>query len=91
MLQIKFSKQFSSDWDNIIKYIQKDFGTVYADKITGELEKIVKILSVFPEIGKQNLNYKKFRTFIFRKSVTTYTFNSKHIIFLRIVDERNIK
>ena len=90
MRQVIITKKFETDWDNIVAYIQDNFGLIYAVQITGELEKLFITLSEFPEIGKKNFVDSNRRSFVFRQSVLTYYFTKEEIIFSRVFDSRSI-
>jgi plasmid stabilization system protein ParE len=89
--QIQISKQFISDWDKISIYIQGTFGITHIMTISYELDKLLDLLALLPEMGRRNLKKKNLRTFIFRKSVIVYSFTKKQVSFLRIIDGRTVK
>ena len=88
-LKIVLSKKADKDFDDIINYIKKDFGSQAAINFKELILNFLDLLQTFPEIGSLELPNKNLRAFVAHKRLKIfYRIDGKRIIILRLFDTR---
>ena len=88
-LKVNFTKKADYDFDNILKYIQNEFGSSTAIRFKGLVIDLATLLESFPEIGSLELYNKNIRVFVIHRRLKVYyRIKSDHVIILRLFDTR---
>ncbi|MFA6246492.1 MAG: type II toxin-antitoxin system RelE/ParE family toxin [Mucilaginibacter sp.] len=88
-LKVVLSKKADKDFDDIINYIKKDFGSQPAVNFKALILNFLDLLQAFPEIGSLELSNKNLRAFVAHKRLKIfYRVDSNRIIILRLFDTR---
>ena len=87
--EVVFTRRAENDFDNILNYIQADFGSRSAEHFRNLIVEFVKILESFPEIGTIELEDKGIRGSVIHKRLKVfYRIKNKRVIILRLFDTR---
>nr|WP_067061951.1 type II toxin-antitoxin system RelE/ParE family toxin [Mucilaginibacter sp. L294] len=88
-LKVVLSKKADKDFDDIINYIKKDFGSQRAISFKELILNFLDLLQAFPEIGSLELSDSNLRAFVAHKRLKIfYRIDTKKIIILRFFDTR---
>jgi glutamate synthase domain-containing protein 1 len=83
---IKLRKKFQTSLATTYKYVWEKFGESSADAFEAEINNILLIISILPEIGivlyKNNYIYKN------KLNIFVYSFNKKEIVFKVMLNTR---
>ena len=88
-LDVVFSKPAEKDFENILNYIKRDFGSLAAINFKGLVFKFIELIQIFPEIGTLEIRNKNIRAFVLHKRLKVfYDINDGRITILRLFDTR---
>lgn len=88
--QIRFTKTADKRFDEILEYLNVEFGPTSVDRFLERTYSFFDILVDFPQIGKLDDKHKGIYGFVLEKQVTVfYRFNDKEIILLNFYDNRS--
>jgi plasmid stabilization system protein ParE len=88
-LKVVLSKKADKDFDDIINYIKKDFGSQHAINFKKLILNFLDLLQAFPEIGSLELPNSNLRAFVAHKRLKIfYRIDNSRIIILRLFDTR---
>lgn len=85
MRHVTFTPIFLEEVMDVSRYIQVEFGEVYAKTFLHELEYMFDLISYFSEMGKVYKSNAKWRYFIFKQNAIIYKFNNKEIKFINFI------
>jgi plasmid stabilization system protein ParE len=88
-LEVTFSKRADHDFENLLNYIQLEFGDTTAIRFKYLIIEFAHLLQSFPEIGILELADKNIRcSVIHRRLKIYYRIKDKKIVILRLYDTR---
>jgi plasmid stabilization system protein ParE len=88
-LKVVLSKRADKDFNDIINYIKKDFGSKAATDFKTLIFKFLDLIKEFPEIGSLEVPKKGIRAFVAHGRLRVfYHVGSRRIIILRLFDTR---
>jgi plasmid stabilization system protein ParE len=88
-LKVVFSKKADQDFENILIYIKRDFGSQASIDFKDLVLKFSYLIEAFPEIGSLELVDKNIRGFVVHRRLKIfYRVKNNKIIFLRLFDTR---
>ncbi|HEK21451.1 type II toxin-antitoxin system RelE/ParE family toxin [Mucilaginibacter sp.] len=88
-LEVLLSKKAEQDFEDILNYIKKDFGSVAAVNFKDLIINFLELIGNYPEIGSLELPDKNIRAFVVHKRLKVfYNIRDKRIIVLRFFDTR---
>jgi len=88
-LKLSWSKQAGIRFDEIIRYLELEFGEKVANTIAQEVYHTLEILTIFPDIGTIENNDFNIRGLIISKQITLfYQIRTGRIILLNFYDNR---
>ena len=87
--EVIFSKRADHDFENILYYIENEFGTQSAIRFKDLVIEFVALLQNFHEIGNIELPDKNIRSFVIHRRLKVfYYLKNNRIIIFRLFDTR---
>ncbi|MBC7400895.1 MAG: type II toxin-antitoxin system RelE/ParE family toxin [Mucilaginibacter sp.] len=87
--EITFSKKAERDFEDILNYIDSDFGTKAAFHFKDIVIDFTVLIQSFPEIGSLEQADKNIRAFVVHKRLKIfYQIDTNEIVILRLFDTR---
>jgi addiction module RelE/StbE family toxin len=87
--QIIFKKRFQNKLENLLTYIENEFGLLVAQKFAEQLDKKLSTLQNQPFIGKQSIHIEGVRSIhVGKHNRLYYRIENKTIIVLNLYDTR---
>ena len=88
-LKIQWSKKASKRFDEIINYLEKEFGDEVSSKFIQKVYEFLDLLEKFPELGSLEYKALNIRGFVIVKQTTIfYQVKNDEIIVLNFFDNR---
>lgn len=88
-LKVVLSKKAEKDFDEILGYIKKDFGSASAVNFKNLILRFLDLICNFPEIGSLQTHKTPIRAFVVhRRLKVLYRIQDKRLIILRLFDTR---
>ncbi|MBD1394524.1 type II toxin-antitoxin system RelE/ParE family toxin [Mucilaginibacter glaciei] len=88
-LKVVLSKRAQKDFDDILNYIKKDFGSLHAINFKNLVIKFLDLIGVFPEMGSLEEHNTSMRAFVVHRRLKVfYRFDDNRLIVLRLFDTR---
>ena len=88
-LRVKWNKRAIKRFDEILKYIESEFGSRTAKAFVRRSFTIIETLQEYPELGSQEVADKKIRGFLITKhNRVFYRYNDKELVILNFFDTR---
>lgn len=88
-LKIFWNKRALNSFNNILEYLEKDFGEISTKTFAIKVHNFVNNLQDFPELGTVQNSEKQIRGFVIVKQVTIfYRIYDDHIRILNLFDNR---
>ena len=87
--KVVFTKKADYDFENILSYIQSEFGSLTAIRFKNLVIEFATLLQSFPEIGSLQLYDKNIRVFVIHRRLKIfYRIKDDRAIILRLFDTR---
>ncbi len=87
--QIIFKKRFQNKLENLLIYIEEQFGLLVAKKLAEELDKKLITLQHYPSIGQQSTSHKNVRSILVgNHNRLYYRIEEDKLIVLNMYDTR---
>lgn len=87
--KVRWTSNAYTDFSQITEYIKDAWGKSAAENFVIQVDSVIKILSIFPYLGKTIYSQKEIRGFVFSKQTTmVYRIKSEQIIILNLFDNR---
>jgi plasmid stabilization system protein ParE len=78
-----------SDFSQIVQYIRETWGKTSAEDFIKQVDSVINILSIYPQLGKIIHQQKQIRALVISKQISLiYRIKSDRIIILNLFDNR---
>ena len=87
--RIKLTKKADKRFDEILEYLDKEFGRSTATKFIERTYSFFDLITEHPQIGRVEDKSKGIYSFVVKKTVTVfYSFTNKEVVILNFFDNR---
>ncbi len=89
VLKIFWSKKADYSFENILNYLLAEFGEAVAKNFAKNVDEVIGLLKIFPELGTEENSELRIRGFVVVKQVTLiYKVKKDKIVLLNFYDNR---
>ncbi|MGZ3756093.1 MAG: type II toxin-antitoxin system RelE/ParE family toxin [Mucilaginibacter sp.] len=87
--EVVFTKRADRDFENILNYIQSEFGMLIAIQFKDLILEFATLIRSYPEMGVAVLPEKNIRSFVIHRRLKVfYRIKANRVIVLRLFDTR---
>jgi plasmid stabilization system protein ParE len=88
--KVNWSTIAYSDFSQIVRYIRETWGKTSAEDFIKQVDSVINILSIYPQLGKIIHQQKQIRALVISKQISlNYRIKSGSIIILNLFDNRH--
>ena len=88
-LEVVWTQRAKNNYLKILDYIVNEFGGNSGENYHQRIEKLIKLLKSFPELGvKQSKQSGLYGIILYRRTTLFYTFDKKSICIINVIDNR---